>query len=388
MEYQKPRVHLLLSAALMLASGCAFKTVPETIDSAEPVSSMAIIASEWHPGTAFVIDRENRLLLSSLKAAGDKADTEVDLVFPPMEDGKTLVNREKLKKAPRIKAKSLYPDLTRNDPDLKRDLGVLQADSIPDGVPEVKLAKEGVDKDAAVDLITVGPKAALVWARTSATVKNVAGKLIPSELDKRESINAKLVELNLDPRVVKDLSGSPLINKNNEVVGVVASDPAQTGNLMCVDVSEIRPTVGGAYRQLAVKALEKKNYDEALAFCDKALKFIPQDARTFNERGVAYSWKNDFAKAIESYTEAIKLDPEFTVAWRNRASADLHAGKYEDAVNDATEVLKLTKNRDPVAFQKRIEAYKKMGKIKEAEEDTRLMEKLTTPEFHATPGGK
>jgi len=33
-----------------------------------------------------------------------------------------------------------------------------------------------------------------------------------------KSINAKMLELNLDGKLVKDLSGGPVVNKNNEVV--------------------------------------------------------------------------------------------------------------------------------------------------------------------------
>ena len=45
------------------------------------------------------------------------------------------------------------------------------------------------------------------------------------------------------------------------------------------------------------------------------------NAAAYNRRGIAYGKKGEFDKAIADFTEAIRLKPDFAVAYLNRGIA-------------------------------------------------------------------
>lgn len=392
--------HVAAATCLLLLSGCTFTSKSDHIDVQDPVGSTALLLSDWHPGNAFVIDGPERFLVTCAGVGGNKAGTEYDVVFPVIENGKALVNRDKLKKAPRVKARLLYPDLDRRDPDVLRDVAVLQlAEPPPEGVPLLKLAAAEPARDATVSLLTTGPKTNLTWSHSSATVQDAAPRKA-SFPDKARHIAARMFELNLDGKLAKGVNGGPVVNDKNELVGVVASEPVQGDKLQCVALSEVRAALGGAYRQLAVQASDEgrklldqakgdkakapeamKKFDEAVAYCNKALEVSPNDARTYNERGATYSFKDQYDKAVADYTQALKLDPQLALAYRNRGSAYLHLKEYQKAVDDCTEALKRTNNQYPMALYTRSLAYEKMNKNAEASQDKKVLKELSEPRY-------
>ena len=52
-----------------------------------------------------------------------------------------------------------------------------------------------------------------------------------------------------------------------------------------------------------------------------AIELNPNDAEAYNNRGVAYSNKGDYDRAIADYTKAIELNPDYVEAYSNRGGA-------------------------------------------------------------------
>ncbi len=52
-------------------------------------------------------------------------------------------------------------------------------------------------------------------------------------------------------------------------------------------------------------------------------------AETFNSRGIAYRLKGDYDRAIQDYSQAIKLNPKFAVAYNNRGVAHERKSEYD-----------------------------------------------------------
>ena len=66
-----------------------------------------------------------------------------------------------------------------------------------------------------------------------------------------------------------------------------------------------------------------------------------RDASEPFQRGVACLEQEDHAGAIESFTEAIQLDPTFAEAYSQRATAFYLEGEYEQSIRDARRTLRL-----------------------------------------------
>ncbi|MHC5825545.1 MAG: tetratricopeptide repeat protein, partial [Nostoc sp.] len=113
------------------------------------------------------------------------------------------------------------------------------------------------------------------------------------------------------------------------------------------------------------------------------------DAIAYKKRGNARSDLGDFEGAIEDYTQAIKINPNYVDVYYNRGNARSDLGDFEGAIEDYTQAIKINSNyadayynrgniRLEIAdkqgaiedFQKAADIYRQEGKL-EALKDTR-----------------
>jgi serine/threonine protein kinase/tetratricopeptide (TPR) repeat protein len=73
----------------------------------------------------------------------------------------------------------------------------------------------------------------------------------------------------------------------------------------------------------------------------EAIRLKPDYAVAFNCRGSARSGQGDFEGAIEDYTEAIRLKPDYAVALTNQGNARSGQGDFEGAIRDYSEAIRL-----------------------------------------------
>jgi tetratricopeptide (TPR) repeat protein len=73
-----------------------------------------------------------------------------------------------------------------------------------------------------------------------------------------------------------------------------------------------------AYNNRGNAHLALKNYREAIADYDEAIRRNPGYAVAYRNRGLAHSAMKDYREAIADFDQAIRLDPSYTLARRNR----------------------------------------------------------------------
>jgi tetratricopeptide (TPR) repeat protein len=64
-------------------------------------------------------------------------------------------------------------------------------------------------------------------------------------------------------------------------------------------------------------------------------------AEAFNNRGIGYRLKGDYERAIQDYTQAIKLNAKFAAAYNNRGVTHDKKGEYDRAILDYDQAIKL-----------------------------------------------
>jgi tetratricopeptide (TPR) repeat protein len=104
----------------------------------------------------------------------------------------------------------------------------------------------------------------------------------------------------------------------------------------------------------------KGDYDRAIADYNQAIRLDPNYAVAYFNRGNAYFRKGDNDRAIADLTQAIKLDPNFALAYFNRGYVYNEKGDYDRAIADLTQAIKLDPN-DADCYYYRGSAYISKG---------------------------
>ena len=106
-------------------------------------------------------------------------------------------------------------------------------------------------------------------------------------------------------------------------------------------------------------------FDRATADFTQALRLDPNNALIYRERGNTYLSIGDLDHAIADFTQAIQLDPSAAMVYSNRGNAHYEKGDLESAIADYTQAIRLDPNA-AVAFSNRGNAYYDKGDLDHA----------------------
>ena len=87
-----------------------------------------------------------------------------------------------------------------------------------------------------------------------------------------------------------------------------------------------------------------RNIDEAIEDYTRAINLDPNYVEAYKNRGMAYRNKGDYDLAIEDFGKAIQLNPNFAEAYFSRGVAYDEKGEFDRAIQDYTEVIQLNPN--------------------------------------------
>lgn len=346
----------VLGLALLALTSCR-PTSELGVEATPPLPGLVQVSTSWNQGNGFLVDRGERLIVTSAETVG--SHKEVDVVFVVVEDGKVKVRRDFYKQQPKQKAKVLSKDPVR-------DLAVLQVEAVPEGVQELKLAAKTPDEGSTVQTVVDPGLKSTQWAAKPSTVTAIGDQDFATAAGQR--VKGKMLEIDLDSKYSRASGGAPVANEAGEVVGVFTSSAASKPKMYAIEATPVRNLVSDTYRLRGKAAFASKEYQKVVEYCDKALALNPNEAWTHNERGAALSFLNKFDEAIKEYDTALRLNAKMPRAYRNRASAYLHKGDAKKAVEDCSAAIKI----DPTyitAYQTRKLAYDALKTEAEAKND-------------------
>ena len=79
---------------------------------------------------------------------------------------------------------------------------------------------------------------------------------------------------------------------------------------------------------------DEGDYDRAIEAFTKAIELNPNYAVAYNNRGLVYNNIGEFDRAIEDYTQAIQLKPDYAIVYYCRGGVGLHLREWEQAKSD------------------------------------------------------
>lgn len=99
---------------------------------------------------------------------------------------------------------------------------------------------------------------------------------------------------------------------------------------------EHKQACADTYYQRGLAHAKKGEIELAIEDYTHAIALNPEFAEAYYQRGLAYAKKGELDKAITDYTKAIALKPDYADAYYNRGGAFLRLGEQEKAESDLT----------------------------------------------------
>jgi len=98
---------------------------------------------------------------------------------------------------------------------------------------------------------------------------------------------------------------------------------------------------------------------------------ISAAAATELKKGRDFLGRGDFDTAIASFTEAIRLDPNYAEAYYNCGKAYSNKGEYDKAIEDYTKAIRRKPHTrfGSMAYKDRGDAYGEKGELQKAKAD-------------------
>ncbi len=123
-----------------------------------------------------------------------------------------------------------------------------------------------------------------------------------------------------------------------------------------------------AYKEYAVLKFEKKEYDEAIKYFNKAYEIKKDDYEVLANLGNVYAAKKDYENAVKYLKEAYAIKKDDYRIPQALAEVLYEKKSYREALKYINEAIKL-KGDDPALYRIRAAIYKAMGKKRKALRD-------------------
>ena len=151
----------------------------------------------------------------------------------------------------------------------------------------------------------------------------------------------------------KEISPDQAINYCTRAIGA--------GQLSASKLAIIFTNRGNAYNS-------KGDYDRAIQDFSQAIRLDPKCAYAFNGLGNAYNGEADYDQAIQNYDRAIRLISNYGYAFNGRGNAYNSKGDYDRAIQDFDQAIRLNPNF-AYAFNGRGNSYNDKGNYDRAIQD-------------------
>ena len=110
------------------------------------------------------------------------------------------------------------------------------------------------------------------------------------------------------------------------------------------------------------------NYRQAIEDYSKAIMISPQFGANYVNRGNVYCVLGNYKEAINDFSKAIELNPKYAISYFNRGNVNSILKNYKEAIRDYDMAIKYNQ-RFETAYLNRGNAYSELGNYRQAIED-------------------
>jgi tetratricopeptide (TPR) repeat protein len=336
------------------------------------LQSLALVQS---PGgekrSGWLLDRSRRLLLTTAEAVGKHE--KVDVTFPAFQNSAVVAEFSYYRdQQTLLKNKGLRVQGCVLAKDARRNLALLELDSVPDGVREAKLAKSPPAPGEAAHLLGNAARLDLLWLYSAANVRQLGQANLGQTSDGPDPavvvIQAPLTEND---------GGGLLLDERGEVAGMVSGKVGpQQQVAFCLAAAEIEAFVaeqGARWNpRTAVELCDRgatfvkaRLHERANRDFTAALELDPHYAPAYSERGWVRYLLGDLDAALADCDRALVLDDKLVTAYCHRAAVRTAKGEAAKAIADCAAALRL-QPECAAAFAERGNARRLLGDLDKA----------------------
>ena len=220
-------LYVLLAASQLFASEDIYQDV---------LRSSAFVVAGSSQGSGALVDADKRIVFTNYHVVGETKDVRV--MFPQFADGELVTSRQAM--LDRNQEDGIPGKVIETDP--RRDLALIQLESVPADVEPIKLASRSAGPGQTVHSIGNPATSMAMWLYTSGTVRQLYRREFT--LENQQEVNAHIIET--DQPINKGDSGGPVVNSKGELVAVVSAF-SKTGNLvsLAIDIRELKALLNG-----------------------------------------------------------------------------------------------------------------------------------------------
>jgi tetratricopeptide (TPR) repeat protein len=302
----------------------------------------------------FVFDRKSRLMLTSAQAVGNLETVEV--IFPVFRGGSVVAEyahyRDRLA-ALRETAQAVRGTVLARDPD--RNLAVVELASLPEGVGELKLAKEDPPPGERVHAVGHPASSEALWLYAAGAVRQVC----KARLSSGDGPLSLAVLLQLPGGAGE--GGGPVVNDAAEVIALLSGREGPQQMLgYGTAASEVKafltesrpkwsPRDAASYRARAALYARTRQYRRAEADLDEVITLSPEDAELSAARARVRRLRRDLGGALRDCEEALRKDAKSAAAHAEKAALMLARGDLNSASAGVREAVRLDE-KSPTAW--------------------------------------
>jgi tetratricopeptide (TPR) repeat protein len=117
--------------------------------------------------------------------------------------------------------------------------------------------------------------------------------------------------------------------------------------LLALVFSGCRPQDAEYYLYRGSVWTTKDEYAKAIADFNEAIRLAPNCAEAYDGRGIVWQITGEYDKAISDYSRAVQINPKFAHAFNNRGQVWTEKGEYDKAISDHNHALAVSPNYAP-----------------------------------------
>jgi tetratricopeptide (TPR) repeat protein len=298
------------------------------------------------------------------------------VIFPVSRNGKLVAEKSfYLKNGTRIHGKVL-----RTDP--RRDLALIELESLPPGVQELKAASASPAPSTRLHLIGNPGASDALWVYGTGSVRQVYQAKVA--MTNEQELETRLIESDV-PTNAGD-SGSPVVNDRGELVGVHSNgdDKSQllsghidvtevrnflaTSNLKLATAHQLRPGSAEEHEARGIQFGTKLEYEPALAELNESIRLNANRASVYTNRAAVLLALGDYASALADCDRALALDAKQVLAQVNRGCVYHQKGEYPQALEAFDKALVMQPRNARTLFRRGL-TLERLGRFEESRRD-------------------